>query len=136
MEKNDAVVIFIFLKNGKILIEKRAVKNYEGQQYLIPGGRVKKSLENLEQALTREIKEELGVDLLEFIPLPITEEITGIHGQSLNPFLITSWEGDLPEVVLDRGNPLIWLTIDEVLTTPIIPTRKIIEALQLFLSKK
>ena len=135
MGKSDQVVIFIFIKGNKILIEKRKIKKYKTEQYLIPGGRVKKSLENLEQALEREIKEELGIIPLEFIPLPLTEEIIGIHGQLLTPFIVTRWEGNFPPAVLDRNHPLTWLPITEVLKSPILPTRKIVKALEIFLQK-
>ncbi len=130
----DQVVIFIFTKNQKILIEKRALKDFEGEQYLIPGGKVK-DLENLEQALERELMEELGVKALDFISLPKDSEILGLKGQSLIPFLIQKWEGELPESILDRGNNLEWIEIEDVLKTPVKPTREITQALKEYLSK-
>lgn len=127
------VVIFIFLDKGKILIEKRIIENFSGEQYLIPGG-VVKELESLENALKREIKEELGIIPLEFTPIPSTN-IKGLKNQYLFPFLINKWTGDFPKQVLDNGNSLVWLEFDEILTTPIVPTRKIIEAFKKYLSK-
>ncbi len=127
------VVIFIFLNGEKILIEKRIIENFTGEQYLIPGG-VVKQLESLEDALKREIKEELGIIPLEFTPIPSTN-IKGLKNQHLFPFLINKWTGDFPKNVLDNGNSLDWLEFDEILTTPIVPTRKIIEALKKYLSK-
>lgn len=135
MNKNKRVVIFIFLKDRKILIEKRILKKFNGEKYLIPGGRVKESQEDLTQALKREVREELGITPLEFKLLPIEKKITGINGQLLIPYLISRWEGQFPEKVLDRGNPLVWLELDEVLTTDIIPTQKIIEALKVYLKE-
>ncbi len=135
MKQKKRVVIFLFIKDQKILIEKRYLKNFGPDQYLIPGGGVKENIEDLEQALKREIVEELGIIPLEFTPLPTEERINGLNNQILIPYLINKWEGDFPTVILDKGNPLIWLTIDEVLNSPIIPTRKIIEALKNYLSK-
>lgn len=130
-KNNDRVVIFIFQDGEKILIERRSLKNFSGLQYLIPGGEVETD-EDLEQALKREIKEELGVTALEFTPLP-SPEIKGLNNQLLLPFLINKWEGQLPEFVLDKGDPLEWLEMDQVLETAIEPTRKIIESLKVFL---
>ena len=132
--KKNLVVIFIFLKNNKILIEKRLLKKYQGEHYLVPGGRVRE-LENLEQALIREVKEELGITPLEFVQLPSNKKIQGLEGHILVPFLVKKWQGEFPEVILDRGNSLIWLELDEVLTTPILPTKKIIETLKKYLKE-
>lgn len=129
------VVIFIFTDGKRILIEKRGVKNFQGEQYLIPGGRVKKGLENLEQALKRELMEELGIIPTEFIKLPDREKILGLKGQHLIPFLINKWEGNFPKTILDKGNPLEWIEIEKVLETSIKPTRKILDALQKYLNR-
>lgn len=130
------VVIFVFLKGNKILIEKRTLEQFKGEQYLIPGGTVKEDLESLEEALKREIREELGVIPLEFLPLLSDKKIKGLKGQLLAPFLINKWEGNLPQTILDKGNCLIWLEIEEVLTTPIKPTREIVAVLKKYLKTK
>ncbi len=134
METNEArVVIFIFVDKNKILIEKRALEDFEGEQYLIPGGFVEET-ENIEQALIREMKEELGVIPLDFIPLPTKDKIIGLKNQILIPYLINKWSGQLPEIILDKGNSVVWIEIDEVLKTPVQPTREIVEALKSYLS--
>lgn len=126
------VVIFILTKGKEILIEKRQIKNFPNLQYLIPGGEVEES-ESLEQALKREIMEELGITVFNHIPLP-APKIRGLNNQLLVPFLITRWEGDLPNFTLDKKDPLVWLTIDEVLQTKVEPTKKIVKALKKYLS--
>ncbi len=128
------VVIFIFLDGKKILIEKRILNKFKGLQFLIPGGIVEE-LEELEDALRREVEEELGITVLEFIPIP-SSNIKGLNNQLLIPFLINKWEGNLPNVILDKGNPLEWLPINEVLKTPVKPTLEIVTALKKYLSKK
>lgn len=122
------------MKNGKVLAEKRVLKDFEGEQYLIPGGKVK-NLENIEEALKREVLEELGVKIIEFIPLSTDEEILGLKKQQLIPFLIQKWEGLIPESILDKGNLLEWVEIEEVLKTPVNPTREIVQALKKYLQK-
>lgn len=130
------VVIFIFVDKDKILVEKRSLENFDEEEYLIPGGRVKEGIENSEQGLLREIQEELGITPLEFYPLPVNEKITGLKGQTLMPFIIKNWQGTFPKKILDRGNPLLWLKFEEVLKTKVEPTKKIVTALLKHLSKE
>lgn len=133
MKSNTAkVVIFIFLSKDKVLIEKRILEGFEEHQYLIPGGIVEEA-EEIEEAMKREMQEELGVIPLDFILLPTRNRIIGLKNQTLIPFLINKWKGVLPEIILDKGNSITWLPIDEVLKTPIKPTREIVEALKSYL---
>ncbi len=60
-EKIQAVVA-IFRKNGKYLIQKRPERGLFGGLWEFPGGK-RKTGETLEEALQREIKEELGAEI-------------------------------------------------------------------------
>lgn len=134
MKKRAKVVICVFTDGEKILTEKRLLENYSEWQTLIPGGGVE-DFETIEQALKREVFEELGIIPLEFTILPKEEQILGLNNQIIVPFLITKWQGELPEKILDSGNRLEWMIIEEVLNSPIKPTKKIVEALRKYLSK-
>lgn len=136
MHKKTPVIIAVFIQNEKVLVEKRFLKNFKGEQYLIPGGKIKKDMENIEQALKREVLEELGVTVIEFTPLFDTKVILGLKGQQLIPFLIQKWAGKLPKNILDTGNLLQWIEIEKVLNTPVKPTREIVQALKKHLTKK
>lgn len=133
--KNNAttVVIFIFIKDKKILIEKRYLEIFKSEQYLIPGGTVQDELEDLEQALKREALEELGITLIEFIKLPTKKEIRGLNGQLLIPFFVTKWLGNFPESILDKGNKIEWVEIDQVLKSLVKPTKIIARELKKYL---
>lgn len=131
------VVILIFLDGEKIFIEKRVVKGFDREQYLIPGGIVEETeMENLETAVKREAMEELGVIPEEFITLPSQQEFFGMAGVILEPFIIKKWSGNLPQTILDEGNPTLWLNLEEILNCSYEPTRKIAQALRKHLSKK
>lgn len=134
MKKRAKVVICIFTDGEEILTEKRFLKNYSQYQILIPGGGVEE-FETEQQALKREVFEELGVIPLEFTILPTDQQILGLNKQIIVPFLIAKWQGNLPQKILDRGNPLEWMTIEELLNSPIKPTKKIAQALKKYLSK-
>lgn len=130
------VVIFALIKEKKILVEKRPVPNFSNHQYLIPGGAIN-SEEDLEQALKREVMEELGVIPTKF-ELLTEEGILGLFNNALKPFVVTSWIGELPKVGLDQEDsyPLEWITIDQALKIPIESTKKIAKILKNYLSNK
>lgn len=123
------IVIFALIQDQKILVEKRPVPGFLEHQYLIPGGAINPE-EDLEQALKREVMEELGIIPLEF-KLLTNEKIIGIFDNNLKPFVITKWEGQIPQIGLDKADayPLEWITIEQALNIPIESTRKIVEAL-------
>lgn len=130
------VVIFILTKGTKVLMEKRPLEGFIGDQYLIPGGAVKnEELENFEAALRREMMEELGISPLEF-ELLIKDGIPGLNKLTLYPFFIKEWAGDIPDIGLDADDPypLEWIEIEQALDFPVKPTKKIIEALRQYLN--
>lgn len=60
------LVTCIFIKNGKVLMEKRPEEdNIDPSEYHFPAGHINKK-ESLEDAVVREMKEELGVDMKDF----------------------------------------------------------------------
>lgn len=137
MATNSTVVIFVLVKDNKILVEKRPVEGFAKHQYLLPGGAINpEELENLEQALKREMIEELGVTPTKF-ELLTQEDIPGLFDHLLKPFIVSEWTGTLPQIGLDQEDsyPLEWVEIDTVLTTPIEGSRKIVQALKKYLAK-
>lgn len=135
-EPKPQVVIFALIKDGKILLEKRPVKGFADHQYLIPGGAISVP-EDLEQALKREVTEELGITPLQFAPL-VSEEIVGLYGNLLKPFVVTKWEGDIPKIGLDKEDsyPLEWIEIDTAQNTQVASTKKIIAAVKVYLQNQ
>lgn len=127
--KNKTVVILIFLKDAKILTEKRSMIDFASPQYLIPGGTVEDK-ETAEETVIREAYEELGIKISKFKPLPYKNKIQGLKKQTLLPFLIEEWIGDFPEIILDKGTPLFWVSLDEAFSSEVQPTREIITALK------
>lgn len=134
--KKIQIVICVLIKDGKVLVEKRGLNGYSHPQLLLPGGMVEESeVNDLNSALKREAREELGIELIDFILLTSNEEIRGMEENFvLRPFLINKWKGNIPEKVLDTGDELLWVKIEEALNSPLKPTRKIVEALKKYLS--
>lgn len=69
MTKLVHVAVGVIVNNdGKILIAKRPLSAHQGGLWEFPGGKVE-SGENIQQALTRELREELAIDVLASEPL-------------------------------------------------------------------
>lgn len=137
MAQSNRVVLFALIKEDKILLEKRPVKGFPKNLYLIPGGAINGKGENLEDALKREMIEELGIVPVKF-ELLTDEDIPGLHKNILKPFVVTSWQGEIPKFILDKKDPfpLEWIEIDKALNVlPIESTKKIIEVLKNYLLK-
>lgn len=75
----------IFSKDGKLLMGKKdpAKGGVYPDCWHIPGGGVDKG-ETIEQALQREIKEEVGIDISPYNPVPIPEKGSGIAEKTLS----------------------------------------------------
>lgn len=56
-------VAIIINSNNEILISRRAANQHQGNKWEFPGGKVEEA-ESVEEALYREIKEELGIEIL------------------------------------------------------------------------
>lgn len=135
MTTNSTVVIFILIRDKKILVEKRPVEGFSNHQYLIPGGAINNS-ESMEEALKREMMEELGVMPIKF-ELLTQEEIPGLYDNILRPFVVSEWQGEIPPAILDKEDtyPLEWVKIETLLTIPNKGSKKIVQALKKYLSK-
>ena len=88
------VVAGILTKNGKFLVEKRRDNDEADPGYVeIPGGHVREG-ESLENALRREMKEELGIEV-ERMKLVSESLATATNGekQRIHYFHVERWNG-------------------------------------------
>ena len=91
-------VVGILCKDGKYLAEKRKMdEEYNPGAIIFPGGHVEEN-ETPEQALIREIKEELGVAVKEY---SFIGEFTYEDGASSKVYAITKWTGDPKPIEAD-----------------------------------
>ena len=105
-------VLFIFYdqQTNKILVEERSDKQIFSGKKIFPGGSMEISdNNNLTRTLIREISEELGVLPTKFLNLEYP--VIGETGAILCPFLITKWNGSIPDKVMDKGNSLKWVDL-------------------------
>ncbi len=106
-------VIFLLYKDGKFLVEEvtRARSGLYGH-VIIPGGKIKQG-ETPEDAMKREIKEELDVSVKSFIHIDTFEDVT-LSGNYyvFHAFLVLDYEGEVTNQEPGKSN-LQWLPIHE-----------------------
>ncbi|MFH0714624.1 MAG: NUDIX domain-containing protein [Candidatus Diapherotrites archaeon] len=112
MPEKPQASVGIFLKDGKMLTEVRSMENElcPGAR-TFPSGHFEKG-ENAEQALEREMKEELGVQVLEkkFLgTFEFSSDYAPVH--DLHYFLVTKWKGNISEKGEDAT--LEWIPVLE-----------------------
>jgi len=99
----------IINKNNQVLIAKRGSHQHQGNKWEFPGGKVEKG-ETSQQALKRELKEELGIEIQsEKHLIDITHKYQ--EGEShktvvLEVYEVTDWLG---EAKGREGQPLRWV---------------------------
>ena len=99
------VVGVIINKKNQVLIAKRANHQHQGNKWEFPGGKVEND-ESPTEALTRELKEELGIEVQSASHLiDIRHEYTDktVH---LEVFEVRDWQGDAEG---REGQPLRWV---------------------------
>lgn len=111
MKEFKVVVTAFITKNGRLLIARRnASKKLFPEHYELPGGKVEWG-EELEEALKREIREELDAKINVFEPFHcFTYHFDGIHYVEIVYFA----ELASPDVKLNEHTDLRWVTKAEV----------------------
>ena len=89
---------------GRILLTRRASAAHQGGLWEFPGGKVE-SGETVQQALARELHEELGVEVLESHFLLSAEHDYGDKVVRLEVYRVTQWRG---EATGREQQPLAW----------------------------
>ncbi|WP_459780401.1 NUDIX domain-containing protein [Photobacterium sp. R1] len=102
-------VSFMLIRDGEILLEKRKLtKAVDPGLMAIPGGHVEAG-ETLEEALHREVEEELTVTPVRYFPLCTlyhpTQEL-----QRLHYYVVTDWTG---EISAQEAEAVIWTSLQE-----------------------
>lgn len=124
MPKKVNCASFIFVKDNKFLVEKRAMtKSVDPGALEIPGGHFEKG-ETIEQALLREVKEELNVVPTKY---KLLCKLTYKHPketQLCHYFIITKWAGEIKN---QEAESLQWLNFKETNKIDVAPDREAVE---------
>lgn len=100
----------LFDNQGRVLIAQRPPGKHMAGGWEFPGGKLEPDEEPL-NGLKRELKEELGIDVLDATPVIAYE-----HGYSDRQVLLDLWLVGLysGEAKSAEGQPLQWVSIDEL----------------------
>ena len=112
-------VSVIIIKNKKLLVQKR--KN--DLVWALPGGKVK-IMEKTEDAIKREIKEELNVELSNIKIVSVTENFFRVNNEKIHQYIFT-YKGDLIDdeyddleefgsVEIEKNVIYRWIKLDEI----------------------
>ena len=104
------VVGIIINRNNQVLIAKRGSHQHQGDKWEFPGGKVEDS-ENSEEALYRELKEELGIGVQSSQYLFEIKHKYEDKEVVLDIYEIREWIG---EAVGREGQPLLWVKKSEL----------------------
>jgi 8-oxo-dGTP diphosphatase len=95
---------------GKILISLRHAELHQGGLWEFPGGKIEAS-ETAEQALARELKEELNITVIAATPLITIKHQYADRFVQLNVFLVEQFSGEVKSL---EGQPFKWVTPSEL----------------------
>lgn len=102
-----AVVVAVGIlldEQGRVLVTRRAPGAHQGGLWEFPGGKVEEG-ETLQEALARELREELGLLVEASEPLMVLEHDYGDKQVRLDIQRVTRWSGE-PRGL--EGQPLAW----------------------------
>jgi mutator protein MutT len=104
----------LLYRNGRVLLGKRAAtrKSYP-HVWDLPGGHCEPG-ESPEQTLIRELQEEIGVVPLTARSLATFQiPVTGGNPCELTVYLVTQWQGEPQNLLLEEHDTVDWFTIDQ-----------------------
>jgi ADP-ribose pyrophosphatase YjhB (NUDIX family) len=108
----DITALAVFVKDGKVLLEKRKEDedNYAGF-WAIPRGH-KKGNELIDHTVFREMREELGIMITRYSELGVFNDIdpTSKHPYEHHAFLVVGWTGRMHEMEQEKVK---WWKLDE-----------------------
>lgn len=102
------VAVGVVLRAQRVFITRRAAAQHQGGFWEFPGGKCEAG-ESVEQALTRELREEIGIELHCCQPLICIEHDYGDKQVKLDTYLVTDFSG---EPYGREGQPGRWIAVD------------------------
>ena len=118
--------ILINNDNQILLSQRTADKSFPGQ-WEFPGGKIESS-ETANEALIRELKEELGIDIDNSYLFKRIEHYYDSFTANIEFFLVDSWSGELSG---EEGQLVRWFSVRELRDLPILAAdNPVIEELQ------
>ena len=129
------VAIILFHNNGTILIQDRKDMSKHGEEYGFFGGKIEGN-ENPEQALKRELKEELNIDIKDFKLFKHYSQIIPEINRNVERWVYLSSIPDLKKLKVDEGK-LALMKFEDSFNLKMIPGDvELLREIHKFLNKK
>jgi 8-oxo-dGTP diphosphatase len=104
------VAVGVIRQNNKIYISKRADDLHQGGKWEFPGGK-REANETIEQALARELSEEIGIQVTQQSQFMLIEHDYGDKKVCLDVRLVENFEGDPNH---QEGQQSQWVDINDL----------------------
>ena len=104
MKKIVHVAVGVIYRDQQVFLTKRALDAHQGGKWEFPGGKVEID-ETVAEALARELKEEVAIDILSCQPLIVIEHDYGDKKVCLDVFLVDNF---LNEPAAQEGQEQAW----------------------------
>ena len=113
MKEEHHVVNGLLMREGQILLARRSKgRRFYANCWSFPGGHIETN-ETADEALVRELREEIGVTPLQFqLIAQISHQPEPSHDYRFHLFSVTQWKGE-PEIRDDEHSELQWMAIEE-----------------------
>ena len=118
-QRNKAIpaVYLLLMRDGKVLVARRCNTGYEDGNYQVPAGHVEEG-ELPRQALVREAKEEIGIDLkaddLELVHTSYLAKHDETDNRADFYFKATKWSGEIRNAEPEKCDELRWSDPDDL----------------------
>ncbi|MDF3055516.1 MAG: 7,8-dihydro-8-oxoguanine-triphosphatase [Gammaproteobacteria bacterium] len=106
----------IFDNQRRILVALRPKDKFQGGLWEFPGGKIE-SGESVEQALKRELFEEVGITVITAEPLTLCDYHYQDHHVHLDVWCVLDFEGD---AYGKEGQSVRWVTLEELKKLPML----------------
>jgi 8-oxo-dGTP diphosphatase len=116
----NVVIGIIIDTENKVLLNKRKKNTTLSGYWEFPGGKIKQN-ETPDEALSRELFEELGIKIGATDPLDSIEYQYAEHDVVLQPFMITDYKGT-PRGL--EGQELMWCSSNRLQNVNILPANR------------
>lgn len=110
-EFNEVVSAVLVAANRVLLVHRNSSRTWAPDAWDAPGGHVEPGESDFE-ALGRELREELGIVVIDAAPVPIARLTGADFDQRI--FSIISWSGEPENIARDEHDDLRWLSRDEL----------------------
>jgi len=117
MKKVDVAAAVILRPDGSFLLGQRAPETFYPGYWEFPGGKVEAG-ETPRQALERELREELGIEVDTAFPWIVREHVYEHAHVRLHFFRVVAWHGELRDHV---HSALAWQRADRLDVAPMLP---------------